>query len=278
MPPGRRPVQTIAVPLAEHPGWAERIWTRAAEEIEAGHQVFVVCPAIDADNAEPDESAAEYSPELDVEDGGETEATRTSVEWAAQAARAHPSLSGARIGIVHGRLPAEEKNTVMQDFATGGLDMLIATTVIEVGVDVPNASLMVIFDADRFGLSQLHQLRGRIGRGSLAGLCLLVTHAAAGTPGRARIDAVTEHSDGFELAQVDLDLRREGDVLGADQSGRRSSLRLLRVTRDADLIAEARIDARALIDAPGGLAASPAMAEAVRERLDDVERDFLARN
>ncbi|HEU0256792.1 MAG TPA: ATP-dependent DNA helicase RecG [Microbacteriaceae bacterium] len=296
MPPGRRPVQTIAVPLAEHPRWEERIWARSAEEVAAGRQVFLVCPAIDAEPApggrpdddvpdDPDHGApppgrATLQAGIPLLPEGEEApgVPRSSVEQVAATARSRAELAGARIGVLHGRLPAEEKNSVMEAFAAGTIDVLVSTTVIEVGVDVPNASLMVIFDADRFGLSQLHQLRGRVGRGGAAGLCLLVTRALAETPGRLRVDAVAANADGFELARIDLELRREGDVLGADQSGRRSSLRLLRVTRDGDLIAEARADAARLLAAPGGLAAHPALGAALQDRLDDIERDFLARN
>ena len=168
-------------------------------------------------------------------------------------------LHGLRIGVLHGRLPADEKDAVMRAFAAGDLDVLVATTVIEVGVDVPNATVMIIMDADRFGVSQLHQLRGRVGRGSAAGLCLLVTEAAEGTPARERLDAVASTTDGFQLAELDLEQRREGDVLGAAQSGRRSHLRLLSLLRDAKLIRDARAEAIDLVDErPGPGAASGA--------------------
>ena len=169
--------------------------------------------------------------------------------------------------MLHGQLPTEEKDAVMARFAAGETDVLVATTVIEVGVDVPNATVMVICDADRFGISQLHQLRGRIGRGGHTGVCLLLTSATPGTPARERLAAVAGTRDGFALAEVDLEQRREGDVLGSSQSGRRSSLRLLRVLDDADLIAEAReLAARCIADPV--LAEDPGLADIVT----DVER------
>jgi ATP-dependent DNA helicase RecG len=174
-------------------------------------------------------------------------------------------------------MSADEKDATMRAFAAGDIDVLIATTVIEVGVDVPNASTMVVLDADRFGVAQLHQLRGRVGRGDVPGLCLFVTRSPAQTVARERVDAVAATLDGFELAQVDLELRREGNVLGADQSGGRSSLKLLRVVRDGDLIAEARAAAEGVLDADPILAAHPALLGALARRLDEAERAFLAK-
>ena len=165
----------------------------------------------------------------------------------------------------------------MRAFAAGELDVLVATTVIEVGVDVPNASAMVVVDADRFGVSQLHQLRGRVGRGSVPGLCLLVTNAEAGSLARQRVEAVAATLDGFELARVDLELRQEGDVLGAVQSGGRSSLKLLKVVRDGDLIAEAREMAQEVLAGGDGLASHPALAAAVRRRLDEETSGYLSK-
>ena len=162
-------------------------------------------------------------------------------------------LAGLRVEMVHGQLPSEEKDAVMGRFAAGETDVLVATTVVEVGVDVPNASVMVIHDADRFGISQLHQLRGRIGRGAYPGVCLLLTTASEQSSARQRLDAVAATRDGFALAEVDLEQRREGDVLGASQSGSRSSLKLLRVLRDADLIAQARTSGGA-VHCPGSRA------------------------
>ena len=172
-------------------------------------------------------------------------------------------------------MPADAKDDVMRRFAAGDVDVLVATTVVEVGVDVANATGMVVMDADRFGVSQLHQLRGRIGRGSAAGLCLLVTELDPGTPGRTRLDAVAATSDGFELARVDLESRREGDVLGATQSGRRSSLRRLRVLQHEDVIQRARTEATSLVEQDPGLAGHPALAAAIAVYADDEQSEYL---
>ncbi|MGR2751462.1 ATP-dependent DNA helicase RecG [Agromyces arachidis] len=268
LPAGRAGIETHVVPLAERPGWRARVWERLAEELEQGRQAFVVCPAIEPKVAEDD---AEPAP-ADAVAG-----PAASVAGVLAELRAHPRLSGARIAPLHGRMGADEKDEAMRAFAAGDLDVLVATTVIEVGVDVPNASTMVVVDADRFGVSQLHQLRGRVGRGSVPGLCLLVTAAEAGSLARDRLEAVAGTLDGFELARVDLELRQEGDVLGATQSGRRSSLKLLRVTRDGDLIAEAREAAAAVLADDPGLAGHPALAAAVRRRLDDESTEYLSR-
>ena len=182
------------------------------------------------------------------------------------------ALHGLRIGILHGKLPADEKDTAMRAFERGELDVLVATTVIEVGVDVPNATAMVILDADRFGLSQLHQLRGRVGRGAAPGVCLLVTDMPPGTTARERLDAVAGSTDGFELARLDLELRREGDVLGAIQSGRRSGLRLLSLLRHEEIITKAQGYAAELVAADPGLRHSPGLAELVDEIVGDEER------
>jgi ATP-dependent DNA helicase RecG len=192
--------------------------------------------------------------------------------------REHPVLGSKRIEALHGRMTSEAKESVMQAFAAGTVDIVVATTVIEVGVDVPNASTMVVMDADRFGVSQLHQLRGRVGRGSVPGLALFVTYAEDDTVARERVEAVAATTDGFELARIDLELRHEGDVLGVSQSGGRSSLRLLRAARDGDLIADAReLAAGVLADDPQ-LGKHSALAEALRRRLSEAERDFLDKN
>jgi len=170
------------------------------------------------------------------------------------------------------------KDEVMRAFAAGDIDLLIATTVIEVGVNVPNASAMVVLDADRFGVSQLHQLRGRVGRGGIPGLCLLVTAADQGSLARERVEAVAATLDGFELANIDLELRREGDVLGSRQSGGRSSLRLLRVASDGELISEARVAAEETLDADPSLSQHPALQAALARRLDESERAFLGKS
>jgi ATP-dependent DNA helicase RecG len=184
-------------------------------------------------------------------------------------------LRGLRVDVLHGRLAPETKDAAMRSFAEGATDVLVATTVVEVGVDVANATGMVVLDADRFGISQLHQLRGRVGRGSHPGLCLLVTEAEAGSPGRGRLDAVAATLDGFELSQLDLESRREGDVLGASQSGRRSSLRLLRVIRDEDVIRTARDEAERVVADDPALERAPALRAALAQLLDEERADYL---
>jgi ATP-dependent DNA helicase RecG len=265
LPSGRSPIVSHVVALHDHPGWENRIWERLSEELAQGRQGFVVCPAIDATVAEDDPDAL-----ADAEPGAAVLPTLEQL-------RAHPRLKDRRIQPLHGRMSAEEKDATMRAFARGEIDVLVATTVIEVGVDVPNASTMVVLDADRFGVAQLHQLRGRVGRGGVPGLCLFVTRSEPATVARERVDAVAATLDGFQLAQVDLELRREGDVLGASQSGGRSSLKLLRVVRDGDLIADARAAAETVLDADPGLAAHPALADALTRRLDEAERAFLAK-
>ncbi|WP_460521425.1 ATP-dependent DNA helicase RecG [Humibacter antri] len=272
LPAGRQRIESFVVPLAEHPRWEQRIWERASEEIAAGHQVFVVCPAISAKEVEDDELA-----EPNETDADRAVAPVASVEQTIAAIQADPLLSSARAAALHGRMTADDKDAVMRSFAAGALDLIVATTVIEVGVDVPNASAMIVLDADRFGVSQLHQLRGRVGRGSVPGLCLFVTTAEAGTLARERVDTVAATLDGFALAEADLDLRREGDVLGSNQSGGRSSLRLLRVARDGAVIEKARADAAALLESDPELFAHPVLASAIAERLTERSRDFLAR-
>ena len=279
LPAGRQPIESFVVPLADRPGWRDRVWQRSAEEVAKGRQVFVVCPAIDAASVEAGEEEAEAAAAADEADGAAAPPPeRASVEGVLALARSLPVLAGVRVEPLHGRMSAEEKDDVMQRFAAGEIDVLIATTVVEVGVDVPNASTMVVLDADRFGVSQLHQLRGRVGRGGHAGLCLLVTHAPPETVARERVEAVAATLDGFELAQVDLELRREGDVLGSLQSGGRSSLRLLRVATDGDLIATAREHAAEVLDGDAALAGHPALAAAIARRLDDADREYLAKN
>lgn len=275
LPAGRQGIESFVVPLAERPGWERRIWERASEEIAGGRQVFVVCPAISPKEAEDDGEEAPAD-----NGGGESVGPprpTANVESVVAQVRADPLFARTRVGVLHGRLPSDEKDAVMRAFAAGEVDLLIATTVIEVGVNVPNASAMIVLDADRFGVSQLHQLRGRVGRGGVPGLCLLVTYAEDGSLARQRVDAVAATLDGFELAGVDLELRREGDVLGSRQSGGRSSLKLLRVVSDGDLIAEARVAAAETLD-DGGLAAHPALAAALVRRLDESERAFLGKS
>lgn len=270
LPAGRAGIDTHVVPLAERPNWMARVWERLAEELEQGRQAFVVTPAIEPKVAEDDGEPADAEGEGDA-------GPAASVASVLAELRAHPRLADARIAPLHGRMGADEKDETMRGFAAGDLDVLVATTVIEVGVDVPNASTMVVVDADRFGVSQLHQLRGRVGRGSVPGLCLLVTRAESGSVARERLDAVARTLDGFELARVDLELRQEGDVLGAVQSGRRTSLRLLRVTRHGDVIADAREAAAEVLRDDPTLASHPALAAAVRRRLDDEASEYLSR-
>ncbi len=263
LPSGRSPIETFVVPLAEKPGWGNRVWERSAEELAKGHQVFVVCPAIDAKAVEEGEDAA---------------VAAANVTETLEQLRQHPLLDGRRIAPLTGRMPSDEKDLTMRAFAAGEIDVLVATTVIEVGVDVQNASTMVILDADRFGVSQLHQLRGRVGRGGVQGLCLMVTRAAEETLARERVEAVASTLDGFELAQKDLELRQEGDVLGSVQSGGRSSLRLLRVAKDGRLITEARELAQGVLTTDPTLAGHPELKAALERRLDETSRDFMAKN
>ena len=268
LPSGRSPIVSHVV---TNRVLYDRAWQRAAEEIAKGHQVFVVCPAIDRAVAEEvDPSSAEEPAEAATPPANVTD---TLVEL-----RTDPALAGARIAPLHGRMTTDEKDATMQAFAAGQIDVLVATTVIEVGVDVPNASTMIILDADRFGVSQLHQLRGRVGRGGVPGLCLMVTRAEEDSLARERVEAVASTLDGFELAQKDLELRREGNVLGTGQSGGRSSLRLLRVVKDADLIAEARELAAGVLAGDPQLDNHPALREALDRRLDEAEKAFLAKN
>lgn len=274
LPAGRAGITSHTVALAEHPGWQSRVWERVSEELSTGRQAFVVCPAIDATGAdEGDGSLAE-----DAETAGEQPREKASVESTMALLQNTPALAGRRIAALHGRMKSDEKDAVMQAFAAGEIDVVVATTVIEVGVDVPNASTMVVLDADRFGVSQLHQLRGRVGRGGYAGLALFVTHAPEGSLARQRVDAVASTNDGFELARIDLELRAEGDVLGARQSGGRSSLKLLRVTRDGDLIAQAREAGAAILEQDPTLANHRGLRSAIDRALEETQAEFLEKN
>ncbi len=276
LPAGRAGIQSFVAPLAEKPAWFARVWDRIAEEVGKGHQAFVVCPAIDSDTAAKDGADEPAAPE--DEDDGEPTRMRWGVVQAADVLSRHPAFSSIRVEILHGKMPSDQKDAVMQAFARGDIDVLVATTVVEVGVDVANASTMAILEADRFGVSQLHQLRGRVGRGGVPGLCLLVTEAPLGTPARERVEAVAATTDGFELAEVDLTLRGEGDVLGDRQSGVRSSLRLLRVVADADIIAEARAEAEQVLDEDPALLRHRELAAAIERRVGSQERAALAKN
>ena len=261
LPRGRSPIASHVVP-PERPAFLDRAWQRLKEEVRAGHQAYVVCPRIGLDDDQPP---------TDQEPGRRPPLAVLEVAPILEEGPLH----GLRIGILHGKLPADEKDAVMRRFAAGELDVLVATTVIEVGVDVPNATTMVIMDADRFGVSQLHQLRGRVGRGSAPGICLLVTEAVEGTAARERLDAVASTTDGFKLSEIDLEQRREGDVLGASQSGKHSHLRLLSLLRDAKLITEARAEAADLVAADPDLSRHPALAASVAALVDEERAEYL---
>jgi ATP-dependent DNA helicase RecG len=280
LPAGRIPIESFVVPLAEKPGWVNRVWERVAEELAQGRQAFVVCPAIDATTPDPEVGLIPATGQSSGTTGQSSgPANRTAnVNEVLESLKANPLLAGSRIAALTGRMSSEAKDATMRAFAAGEIDVLVATTVIEVGVDVPNASAMVVLDADRFGVSQLHQLRGRVGRGPVPGLCLFVTYTEEGTVARERVDAVASTLDGFELAQKDLELRQEGDVLGSIQSGGRSSLRLLRVAKDGELISDARMLAAGVLDVDPTLASHPALREALARRLDETEAAFLAKN
>jgi ATP-dependent DNA helicase RecG len=233
LPKGRQAITTHVVTLAK-PALVSRVWQRVAEEVALGRQAFVVCPRIEGKVAEETEIDPEET--LEIEDSIAPAAAAEVFE----ALKVNPALAGLALGLLHGRLDSDQKSAVMQAFLANETNVLVATTIIEVGVNLPNATAMVILDADRFGISQLHQLRGRIGRGADASICFLVTNAESGSLAMERLDAVAATTDGFKLSEVDLELRGEGDVLGDIQSGGRSQLKLLRVIKDADLISEAR--------------------------------------
>jgi ATP-dependent DNA helicase RecG len=291
LPAGRSPIATHVVPAAEKPHYLDRTWERLREEAGRGRQCYVVCPRI-GDGA----GGAPGGPDPDGADAGRLygQAGDAGSAGAGQpgdgpASGGRPpvsvldladdlergALAGLRVAVLHGRLPPDEKDAVMLAFAAGSVDVLVTTTVVEVGVDVPNATVMVIMDADRFGVSQLHQLRGRVGRGSHEGLCLLVTDAEAGGSSRQRLDAVAATLDGFKLSRLDLEQRREGDVLGAAQAGRRSSLKLLTLLRDEDLIGDARKEAQTLVEADPALAGQPVLATAIRVLLEREQAEYL---
>lgn len=262
LPLGRQVITTHLVPVEEKPHFLERSWQRVREEVEQGHQVYIVAPRISADISE--------DADFEFLEGSDT--SLSAVEELGPELQSGP-LHGLRIAPLHGRQSADVKDQTMKAFADGEIDVLVSTTVIEVGVDVPNATLMVIMDADRFGVSQLHQLRGRVGRGTSPGLCLLVTKSPAETPARARLEAVASTTDGFELSRIDLEQRREGDVLGTNQSGTRSHLRLLRVLRDEALIEVARTEASLLIE--GGLNKHSLLEAALRKLELDTATEFI---
>jgi ATP-dependent DNA helicase RecG len=265
LPAGRQPIQTNVVPAGERPSWLARCWERVREEVAEGRQAYVVCSRIgdeqDAREAQPDDAGPPPVAVIDL-----------------HAELSTDQLAGLRVEPLHGRMTPEDKDDVMTRFAAGALDVLVATTVIEVGVDVPNASTMVVMDAERFGLSQLHQLRGRVGRGGLPGLCLLVTRSPSGSPSRERLAAVASTTDGFELAQLDLRTRREGDVLGVTQSGRRSGLQLLSVIDHEDVIVEARACAETIVRSDPMLLSNMPLAASVHRFGESRGADYLEKS
>ena len=301
LPVGRAGVATTVVPASEKPAWLHRAWQRIREEIAAGHQAYVVCPKIgnyptaavaggDAGAAgRPAAAGAAGSAGEDAadegdfvggdpgdDDGGAGGPRRPPLAAldVAEHLRTGP-LADLRIRVLHGRMPPGDKDSVMRDFAAGRIDVLVSTTVIEVGVDVANATVMVIMDADRFGISQLHQLRGRVGRGAAAGVCLLVTEAVAGSAGRDRLDVVAATADGFELAEADLAMRHEGNVLGATQAGRATALKLLSLQRHRDVIDRARADALRLVGDDADITAFPGLAAMADAIVDAEGQDYL---
>jgi ATP-dependent DNA helicase RecG len=261
LPAGRSPIETHVVGSQKA---IDRAWQRIREEVGEGRQAFVVCPRIGDSGSDDDATEGE-------EDGRRPAVAVLDV----MPMLVEGPLRGLRVEMLHGRMPPEAKDDVMRAFASGAIDVLVATTVIEVGVDVPNATVMVAMDADRFGISQLHQLRGRIGRGTHAGLCLLKTEVEETSQSGQRLRAVEATTDGFALSRVDLEQRREGDVLGASHTGTRSSLKLHRLLRDADVIRDAREEAVALVDRDPHLQQQPALAQAVKDLIDAERAEYL---
>ncbi|WP_327326318.1 ATP-dependent DNA helicase RecG [Streptomyces sp. NBC_01210] len=265
LPAGRSPIASHVVPAQDKPHFLARAWERVREEVENGHQAYVVCPRIGDGEDEPKKKSAE--------DDAEKRPPLAVIEIAEQLAKG--PLSGLRVEVLHGRMQPDDKDDVMRSFAAGEVDVLVATTVIEVGVNVPNATAMVIMDADRFGVSQLHQLRGRVGRGTAPGLCLLVSEMPEASPARSRLGAVAATLDGFELSRIDLEQRREGDVLGQAQSGVRSSLRMLTVIEDEEVIVAAREEAVAIVSDDPELERLPELRTALDALLDTEREQFL---
>ncbi|MER7950246.1 ATP-dependent DNA helicase RecG [Streptomyces sp. NPDC096079] len=267
LPAGRSPIASHVVPAADKPHFLARAWERVREEVGKGHQAYVVCPRIG------DEEDQKKKPKASAEDEAEKRPPLAVLDVAEKLGTG--PLAGLRIAVLHGRMHPDDKDEVMRRFAAAELDVLVATTVIEVGVNVPNATAMVIMDADRFGVSQLHQLRGRVGRGSAPGLCLLVSEMPEASPARQRLNAVATTLDGFELSRIDLEQRREGDVLGQAQSGVRSSLRVLTVIDDEEVIAAAREEATALVLADPDLTAHPGLRTALDALLSEEREEYL---
>ncbi|MHB9858797.1 ATP-dependent DNA helicase RecG [Streptomyces sp. YIM S03343] len=271
LPAGRSPIASHVVPAADKPHFLARAWERVREEVGGGHQAYVVCPRIGDEEDEP--KAGRKSPSPSPEDEAERRPPLAVLDIADSLSRG--PLAGLRVEVLHGRMPPDDKDAVMRRFSAGETDVLVATTVIEVGVNVPNATAMVIMDADRFGVSQLHQLRGRVGRGSAPGLCLLVTEMPEASPARARLSAVAATLDGFELSRVDLEQRREGDVLGQAQSGARSSLRVLAVIDDEEIITAARQEATTLVATNPTLTDLQGLETALTALLDEEREQYL---
>ncbi|WP_280505644.1 ATP-dependent DNA helicase RecG [Nocardia farcinica] len=276
LPRGRSPITSKVVPRKLHPNWVQRAWERILEEVAEGRQAYVVCSRIgDDEDGRPARSGGGRGKAADPE-GKEPPPTQAAVD-VYETLRTGP-LASVEVGLLHGRLSADEKDRVMRAFNDGSIDVLVCTTVVEVGVDVPNATVMVIVDADRFGVSQLHQLRGRIGRGVHPGLCLLVTDAAPGGSAMARLEAVAGTNDGFELAVLDLRRRREGDVLGSAQSGTARSLRLLSLVDDLEVITSAQELARQLVAEDPGLTEHPGLAALMHAAVDTERLEYLAKS
>jgi ATP-dependent DNA helicase RecG len=252
----------------------DRTWQRVREEVERGGRAYVVCARIDGDEPAATDDDVDL---VDEDQSGPARPPLRAVLEVADRLRELPTLAGLQVGTLHGRMAPEDKDRALADFSRGRVPVLVSTTVVEVGVDVPEATVMVVLDADRFGVSQLHQLRGRIGRGTAPGVCLLVSSAPEGSPAAARLEKLASTSDGFELASFDLEQRGEGDVLGASQWGGSSSLRLLRVTRDGEVIERARHDARVLVEADPELTGWPPLRAAIDVMLTGDREEFLDR-
>ncbi|MFF9281060.1 ATP-dependent DNA helicase RecG [Streptomyces griseosporeus] len=269
LPAGRSPIASHVVPAADKPHFLARAWERVREEVAKGHQAYVVCPRIGDEEEDPKKAGKKKAPEDEAD-----KRPPLAVLDVAEQLRGGP-LKGLTVEVLHGRMQPDDKDAVMRRFAAGDTDVLVATTVIEVGVNVPNATVMVIMDADRFGVSQLHQLRGRVGRGSAPGLCLLVSEMPEASAARQRLNAVASTLDGFELSRIDLEQRREGDVLGQAQSGARSSLRVLAVIEDEEIIAEARQEAMNLVESDPELTGLPGLRTALDALLDEEREQYL---
>ncbi|GAB3718152.1 ATP-dependent DNA helicase RecG [Nocardiopsis nanhaiensis] len=270
LPKGRAPISTHTVPASEKPHYLTRAWERVREEAAQGRQAFVVCPRIG------DGAGGEAGDEVDAPPEDAPPGARPPLAVLDVLSRLQEGpLAGLPVEALHGRMAPDDKEAVMRRFSSGETSVVVSTTVIEVGVDVPNATAMVIMDADRFGISQLHQLRGRVGRGQLPGLCLLVTDSEEGTPARERLAAVASTTDGFELSRADLEMRREGDVLGDAQSGARSSLRMLTLVKDEELIGDAREEATRYVAEDPGLTGHRPLADALAALLPEDRAEYL---